>query len=81
MTAVDRRRLAARLAATLRDRWPRATIVVGGSVARGAGDRWSDVDLYLTTVEPVALAARYDWLRTVADPGSAIFHDQPTPFS
>ncbi|NUQ02226.1 MAG: nucleotidyltransferase domain-containing protein, partial [Armatimonadetes bacterium] len=53
-----------------------ATVLLGGSAARGLADDHSDLDLFVITPGVIPSAERHAWLRRVAEPGS-LFLDQP----
>lgn len=69
-----------RLAARLADSWttvPQPPVVLlGGSVAAGRADRYSDLDLFFIGRQVPAPAERQAWLATLRDAGSVAWLDQ-----
>lgn len=71
------RRLAADVAAALTAAAPNACILLGGSLAAGRADAYSDLDLYVVTARALPQPVRRERLRTLADPRTVPFWDQP----
>ncbi len=71
------RRLATEVAAVLQRAAPSACLLAGGSLAAGRADPHSDLDLYVITEHALPHAVRRERLRTLADPRSLPFWDQP----
>jgi hypothetical protein len=71
------RRLAEAVATSLQQAAPGACILLGGSLAAGRADAHSDLDLYVITEHALPRPLRAERLRTLADPATVPFQDQP----
>ena len=71
------RSLAVRLAALLSAIDRTACVLAGGSFAAGRADAYSDLDLYVITEHAVPRPVRHELLRTITDPRTVPFLDQP----
>ncbi len=73
---IELRRLAGRLAASWSTSPQPPVVLLGGSVAAGRADRYSDLDLFFIARQVPAPAERQAWLATLRDAGSVAWLNQ-----